>query len=136
MIKRQLMIFLIVGSLTVAIDFFSYRGLILLNILGIDMAKGAGFILGTIFAYLANRMWTFGGQEQEYVSGSLWRFLALYSVTLGINIWVNSIMLVLLHTSGLAVKIAFLIATGVSALLNFIGMKWFVFKVLRTPEQS
>lgn len=134
MIKRQLMIFLIVGSLTVVIDFFSYRGLVLLNLLGTDMAKGAGFILGTIFAYLANRMWTFG--RQEHVSGSLWRFLVLYSVTLGINIWVNSMTLVLLHTSDLAVKIAFLIATGVSALLNFIGMKWFVFKGLRTPEQS
>ncbi|HEN3617880.1 TPA: GtrA family protein [Yersinia enterocolitica] len=133
MIKRQLMIFLIVGSLTVVIDFLSYRGLVLLNLLGTDIAKGAGFILGTIFAYLANRIWTFG--RQTHASGSLWRFFTLYSVTLGINIWVNSLMLALFYTSGLVVQIAFLIATGISALLNFIGMKWFVFKAVRTQER-
>ncbi|CRY55552.1 GtrA-like protein [Yersinia intermedia] len=134
MIKNQLMIFLVVGCLTVIIDFISYRGLILFDLLRTDLAKGAGFIIGTIFAYLANRIWTFG--KQEHASGSIWRFLILYSATLGVNIWVNSILLELLHASSSAILIAFLVATGISALLNFIGMKWFVFKVAGTAELS
>ncbi|MDN0118625.1 GtrA family protein [Yersinia frederiksenii] len=130
MIKRQLMIFLIVGSLTVFIDFLTYRALITLDLLGIDMAKATGFIIGTIFAYLANRIWTFG--RQTHASGSIWRFIVLYAVTLGINVWMNAIVLASLQ----AVQIAFLVATGISALLNFIGMKWFVFKSARKTELS
>ena len=125
MIKRELLIFLIVGSLTVLVDFLTYRGLMAIFATPTATAKGIGFVTGTIFAYFANRFWTFG--HRTHARSSIARFALLYAVTLGINIGVNATSLSLLDNMPHKLQLAFLLATGVSAVLNFLGMKFFVF---------
>ena len=132
MIKRELAIFLIVGVSTVLVDFISYRGLIGFQVMEVDMAKAAGFLVGTLFAFFANRFWTFG--HNPHVPGSVWRFSALYASTLGANVLTNALVLKLLSDMAIAIQLAFLLATGVSACLNFLGMKLFVFKPIPAPE--
>jgi putative flippase GtrA len=132
MIKRELAIFLIVGVSTVLVDFISYRGLIGFQVMEVDMAKAAGFLVGTLFAYFANRFWTFG--HNPHVPGSVWRFSALYASTLGANVLTNALVLKLFADMAIAIQLAFLLATGVSACLNFLGMKLFVFKPIPAPE--
>ena len=132
MIKRELGIFLIVGSLTVLIDFGAYQSLVWFGVIGVDMAKAIGFFVGTLFAYFANLFWTFG--RNSHVPGSLWRFAALYGATLGANVLVNSLGLKLFADAIAAVHLAFLLATGISATLNFLGMKLFVFKSRATSR--
>lgn len=132
MIRRELAIFLVVGSLTVLVDFLAYRSLVWMELMGIDMAKATGFIVGTLFAYFANRIWTFG--HTAHAPGSAWRFAVLYTITLGANVWVNALALALLGKVAQAVLLAFLFATGVSASLNFLGMKLFVFKARPVVE--
>ena len=125
MIRRELAIFLVVGTLTVLVDFVTYRGLLALAT-GTELAKATGFVAGTTFAYFANRFWTFG--HASHRPGSAWRFAVLYASTLGANVLVNSLALHPLAGMAGAVQIAFLLATGVSASLNFAGMKFFVFR--------
>ena len=121
-INRELFIFLIIGSLTALIDFTSYQCLILLS-----LTTNLGFLTGTIFSYLANRLWTFNSKNHPLKS--LWRFAILYSYTLGANVLINYATLVfLIKITPFATYIAFLVATATSAILNFIGMKFFVFK--------
>jgi putative flippase GtrA len=132
MIKRELVIFLIVGASTVLVDFMIYRGLIQFQVMEVDMAKATGFLVGTIFAYFANRFWTFG--NKSHVPGSACRFSALYASTLGANVLINALALKLLADAAVAFQLAFLLATGVSASLNFLGMKLFVFKPIPAPE--
>lgn len=124
--KRQLMIFLIVGLLTVLIDFISYQILISKDLLSINMAKTIGFLNGTLFAYVANRRWTFG--RVKHARGSLCRFLILYAITLGVNVMSNFALLSAIKSYALAIPVAFIFATGLSAVLNFLGMNFFVFK--------
>lgn len=131
-IKRELVIFLVVGLLTVVIDFLLYRGLIYLNMFGLDsvnLAKGLSFIGGTVFAYFANRFWTFN--QQTTSSGSIVRFSLVYLIGLLANIALNHLSIAWLSniivTPEYTLLLAFLLATGVSATLNFIGMKFFVF---------
>jgi putative flippase GtrA len=161
MIKCELTIFLIVGILTVIIDFLTYRGLLWAQLLDLDSAKGLGFLTGTIFAYFANCSWTFSHNTHDI--GSIWRFVILYALTLSLNVLVNSVvisclpiqlpvlldmlmsimklimidqpfyeevnnMLKKLLNKEIAIQIAFLLATVISAALIFIGMKFFVFK--------
>jgi putative flippase GtrA len=126
MIKRELAIFLVVGATTVLLDFVSYRGLVEFEMRAVDIAKATGFLIGTLFAYFANRFWTFGHRQQVY--NSAWRFVVLYASTLGTNILINSLALKLFADAVAAIQFAFLLATGVSASLNFLGMKFFVFK--------
>lgn len=130
-IKRELGIFLIVGSLTVFFDFLAYRSLLWLGWFSVDVAKAIGFIVGTIFAYFANRKWTFTTITKSQNLKSIWRFLLLYGLSLLMNVLVNAGVLVLLKDCFFALQIAFLSATCISAIFNFIGMKWFVFKEVR-----
>jgi putative flippase GtrA len=132
MLNRELGIFIVVGSLTVVVDFLFYRALVWSSLLDIDLAKGASFIIGTVFAYFSNRFWTFGHQSQA--PGSAWRFCALYTTTLLVNVMVNSIALTQPLQFNISILAAFLLATGVSATLNFIGMKFFVFKSAHQSE--
>ena len=132
MIKRELVIFLIVGASTVLVDFITYLGLIEFQVMDVDMAKATGFLVGTLFAYFANRFWTFG--HKSHLPGSAWRFSALYASTLGANVLINALSLKLLVDMPIAFQLAFLLATGVSASLNFLGMKLFVFKPIPAPK--
>lgn len=124
MIKRELSIFLAVGCLTVALDFMVYRGLTYFLLCDSSLAKAIGFISGCIFAYFANRFWTF--KQQNTRSGSLWRFTLVYAAGLIANVLINQGILSS-WDSPAVLYVAFLVATGVSATLNFMGMKWFVF---------
>ncbi|QTN98414.1 GtrA family protein [Brucella sp. 458] len=132
MIKRELVIFLLVGLSTVLVDFISYRGLIEFEVMNVDMAKAGGFVIGTLFAYFANRYWTFG--HESHIPGSAWRFAILYASTLGANVIINALALKLFADMSTAIQLAFLLATGVSACLNFLGMKLFVFRSLSASE--
>lgn len=134
MIRREMAIFLIVGATTVLVDFVTYRSLIGFGLMTVDMAKGIGFLVGTLFAYFANRIWTFG--HKSHAPGSAWRFAILYASTLGANVLINSLALELFATTVAPVQLAFLLATGVSASLNFLGMKLFVFRTSTTSEFS
>jgi putative flippase GtrA len=125
MLKQQLQNFLLVGGTTAFIDFAVYKGLLLSGLTDVHTAKIIGFLSGTLFAYVANRFWTF--QHNGRASKSVMRFGFLYALTLGVNVLVNGFVLQALEGFGGRVLAAFLVATGVSASLNFIGMKMFVF---------
>ncbi len=126
MIRRELCLFCVFGALTVLIDYLTYHGLSSSQHLPLGIAKGVGFIAGTVFAYFVNRFWTFGGKHHK--GGGVVRFSLLYALTLLTNIGINELAFVALNTLEGFVQIAFLIATVVSATMNFIGMKFFVFK--------
>lgn len=134
MIKREINIFLIVGSLTVLTDCVIYRSLLLSGLFEINTAKAIGFLAGSLFAYCANRFWTFG--HKKHIDGTMFRFILLYASTLWANIVINSTILQLLNNSPWKLQIAFLFATAASATLNFIGMKWFAFKENLSKEAT
>ncbi len=125
MIRREAAIFLAVGSTTVLVDLCAYL-LLLRAGLPFAWAKGIGFVVGMAFAYVANKIWTFG--HVRPVRTSLLRFILLYLMTLLLNVAANHLVLVLLAGRAGAVPLAFLVATGASAASNFIGMKLFVFR--------
>ena len=122
--KRELIIFLVVGTLTVLMDLAVYHALLEFA-LPISAAKGIGFVTGTLFAFIVNKMWTFTSQGTMSAEG--WRFILLYGTTLLGNVGLNSLTLRVLPEAPASFHLAFLLATGVSASPNFFGMKFFVF---------
>lgn len=127
MIRPQLLIFLLVGCLTVIIDYAVYQYLAVFWELGINIAKGLSFFSGTVFSYIANRFWTFKNKGRYL--GSIYRFTLLYLSTCAINIMVNAVVLSFFSNLLFIGYLAFTIATFCSSMLNFLGMKFFVFKV-------
>ena len=126
MIKKELTVFVVVGVITVLIDFIVYIVLVEFRLSDVNVAKGVGFVSGTIFSYFMHIIWTFG--HKTHKPGTVWRYVLLYMSTLGVNVSINSFILIFLLEFQFIILLAFLIATGASTILNFIGMKWFVFK--------
>lgn len=129
--KKQVLGFLIVGSATVLLDFLTYTTLVDFFGLSFEASKAVSFAAGTMLAYSANRFWTFSRSATD--SRGWLRFLFLYVFSLGINVSVNSVLLFLLFDRQLRVEIGFLFATIASASLNFVGMKYYVFRQVRRP---
>ena len=119
-IKKELKRFLVAGISAVGTDLVTYY--ILLNYLDTDISKGISFLLGTIVAFIINKYWTFEKKEKSY--REIVQFGILYTFTLGANIVTNKFILDIYNIT----LLAFLIATGVSTVMNFIGQKWWVFR--------
>ncbi len=119
--KKELLRFLLSGITAVSVDFLSYT--LLLHVqTPLSLAKGTGFLSGTVVTYFLNKFWTFQNPQREWKE--VFRFVLLYAVSLGINIGINHVVLAETDLVGLA----FLSATAVSTIVNFIGLKTFVFK--------
>jgi len=118
-IKRELNKFLYAGLAAVGTDLLVYY--LLLNLLSSEVSKGISFMIGSVVAFIINKYWTFKKPEKSYKEMIL--FGVLYSTTLGLNVMTNKI--VLDYTS--MVLVSFLVATGISTILNFVGQKWWVF---------
>lgn len=119
--KQELMRFLVTGILAVGTDFSSYY--LLLELLPIDVAKGTSFVLGSIVAFFLNKLWTF--ESDRHVTTAAIHFAALYGLTFMANIAVNHLTLQFIADIKL---VGFLAATATSTVLNFLGMKFWVFK--------
>ncbi len=124
--------FVLVGGTTVVIDAVAYQ-LLLWGGVGHGWAKALGFIAGALFAYVANWRFTFRGQSHRW---SLVAFVAVYLCALGLNVGANAAVLAVLDDGRTwQVAAAFLVATGLSAAWNFLGMARFVFRSpARGPE--
>ena len=119
--KQELLRFLVTGILAVGTDFSSYN--LLLEYLPVDVAKGTSFVLGSVVAFFLNKLWTFESDRQ--VATTAIHFAMLYSLTFLANIAVNHITLQFIMDIKL---LGFLSATATSTVLNFLGMKFWVFK--------
>ena len=120
-LKQESMRFLITGLLAVGIDFSSYW--LLSDVMPTDMAKACSFILGSIVAFFMNKLWTF--ENDDHAVNAALQFAGLYGLTFFANVAVNHLVL----NYAVDMKLlAFLFATATSTVLNFLGMKFWVFK--------
>ena len=121
---RSLLRFLLVGGTAVVLDAVAY---VLLDAAGtpVDLAKALGFLTGAVFAYFANWRFTFGARRSRW---SEVLFVVVYALALVLNVAAHAGVRAWLGTSTVDATIAFLVATGLSAAWNFVGMSLFVFR--------
>ena len=122
----EVMRFLPVGGVAVLIDLVVYNALVALH-LEPSPAKVSSFIAGAVWAFFANRHFTF--RRGRGGPGDLVKFAGVYLFSLVLNVVVNAAVLSATSAAlgALSLQFAWLIATGVSTCSNFIGMKMFVF---------
>lgn len=137
-LKKQLIKFTLIGILAVIVDLIFYY--ILLNALPEKLfstlsneafSKGLSFICGMTVTYVLNKFWTW--KKNNRSRKRIAKFSFLYGLSLLINVGVNTVLLFTLYEFKLLIDlpnkylIAFIGATGVSACVNFIGQKFWVF---------
>ena len=114
--------FIIVGIISVSIDFFFYYFFIYFEILDPYNSKRISFILGAIFAFYANRNYVFKVNKKKFSQYIM--FSILYFTSFVINSIVHDYVFLISKFT----IIAFLCATFVSTVTNFIGQKFVIFK--------
>lgn len=119
-INKEIKRFVIAGFAAVGTDLVTYY--IMLNFFKYDIAKMLSFILGSIVAFMINKYWTFEKYKKSYKQ--IVQFAILYIATLAVNTIINHFTLNFFKI----IFLAFLIATGASTILNFLGQKFWVFK--------
>ena len=119
--KKELIRFLFGGGSAVFVDYIIYQ-LLMLNGLSQDLSKAISFFCGAAVGFIINKLWTF--ESTKFSKGEVLRYVILYSCTAVINATVNRLVLMLTAIE----MLAFLCATGVSTVLNFLGQKYFVFR--------
>ena len=119
--------FFIAGVGAVSLDFIVY--IITLKLTGAILAKIIGFYSGVCFSFLINSSWTFGKKGKSFLFKNYFvKYLFLLSINMIINVGINFQILNSFPKFNNITLVAFFFATFVTMLLNFFGMKLFVFK--------
>lgn len=118
---KELLRFLVGGGSAVIMDYLIYQ-LLLKNGLDTSLSKAISFICGSIVGFIINKLWTF--ESKHFSKSEVFRYVILYTITAYINTIINNLVLLIFSLETLA----FLCATGVSTVLNFLGQKYFVFR--------
>ena len=116
---KEVLRFLVGGGTAVVVDFCIYR-LLLLFSWNMDIAKMISFICGAGVGFIINKFWTF--ERKQFVIKEVLKYVALYTCTGVINAIVNRCTLSIINIQ----IIGFLVATGVSTVLNFLGQTYVV----------
>ncbi|MCI0492903.1 MAG: GtrA family protein [Planctomycetes bacterium] len=121
---KQLRRFLVVGVLSVLVDLAAYSALRNGLSAGTNLAKAISYLAGVVVGFVLNKRWTFESARKNWAEPA--SYLALYAVTLGVNVACNYAVLKLLGMDHWL--IAYLAATGVTTVLNFLGMRAVTFR--------
>jgi putative flippase GtrA len=138
--RRQVSRFIVIGLLSVAIDGLVYSILAAMGV-SAHLAKGVSYCSGMLFGFAGNKVWTFESRLKSLAEPTT--YAAIYAVTLAVNVSINALVLWvgrLLAPESAARLLAFLTATGVTTVLNFLGMRLITFRTAivlrRETEQS
>ncbi|EHR59119.1 GtrA family protein [Saccharomonospora cyanea] len=122
----QISRFVLIGGFCALVDSGLYW-LLLQAGAWVHLAKALSFIAGTTTAYFLNRRFTFTA-AQKGGAGQLGGFVLLYTVTFFVNVGTNALALHLLPDLRWRLAIAWIVAQGTATTINFIMLKWVVFR--------
>ena len=125
----QLVRFIAIGGICAVIDFGTYS--LLLGVAGwpVWLSKSISFILGTTASYFINRKFTFDGANTGNTRAKAVGFAIIYTTTFFVNVGTNQLLVLLLdahqpwHFTAIWV-----IAQGLGTVINFVMLKWVVFR--------
>lgn len=126
----QLLRFALIGGFCALLDYGTYTGE---RALGMDsspwvnIARAISFIVGTTTAYFLNRKFTFSAGRRDG-KGQVGSFVLLYAVTFFVAVGVNALMLTVLPESTWQATVAWVISQGTATAINFVMLKWVVFR--------
>lgn len=160
---KQITKFIIIGVSAVLVDLVIYYFLSDILSLNTDISKAAGFLVGTVYTYYLNKRWTWRYTERSN-KGMVAMFGLVYAVSFVFNIFINKYGLIMIPefivnlnvrmthepsavvntTQGsydiFAIKgnkfLAFFFATLASAVINFLGQKFLVFKHVKLDPKD
>jgi putative flippase GtrA len=131
-ISLELKKFLAVGMIAVSLDWGIYLALVNFFGLGAVPSKGLSYITGTVFAFIANGRLVF---QSDLAPVNFLKHLLLYTFSLLSNTLAFAFLKSNFYfDSPTILGAALLAATFVSTVINFMGMRFWVFKNKRSSH--
>ncbi len=128
-ITKQFRSFFIVGIIAFSIDISFYYFLTSVEV-SINISKGISFLLGTVFGYFVNSIFTFKVLSLKTIL--FLRYLGVYILSMILNIFINEQVFIFLHKSMITdqmVKLfSVIFATICSMIFNFVSLKLYVYR--------
>ncbi len=115
----RLVKFALTGIAGTILDFLAFN-LVLVLTGHPALARGIGYVFGTLWAFFLNRSWVFKSQNGL---SSLIPFLALYGSSGFVAVATQSVL-----NESLGVFLAYLLSLAVASVMNFVGMRFLVFR--------
>ncbi len=112
--------FLIIGGISTAIDFCIY--MIISNYIDITISKLISMTIASVFSFIFNKNWTFINKEKTSVIMAL-KYILAQIINIGVNTGINTLVYNLTKVK----IIAFIIATGIAMVVNYLLQKIVVF---------
>lgn len=118
---KSLLRFLIIGGISTSIDFVLY--MILSKKIYLYFAKCISMLISMAFSYVGNRLWSFEVKSNKVVN-SIFKYIIVQLINLVLNVSVN--YLIFNYTNSKI--IAFIFATCIAMVVNYILQRKFVFR--------
>lgn len=113
--------FCIVGSVCTLLDMLIY--IFFVGTLGPIYAKTFSMCCSMILSYILNKVWSFSAKKGK-IRSELVRYIISQVINLSVNVSVNYVVLKLTDMT----LVAFLVATGMAMLVNYILQRCYVFR--------
>jgi putative flippase GtrA len=126
MINREIRFFLINGFIGVTIAYLVYRLLMLIS-LDINFSSIISYFTAMLYGYFANKQLTFKNRDNISFT-NITNYIGLHLCTLVIFVNLNSFLVVMLENYTLNLLIAFILPVSLTTILNFLGLRFWVFK--------
>ena len=128
-INKEFRSFFIVGIIAFSIDISFYYFLTSVEV-SVNISKGISFLLGTVFGYFVNSIFTFKVLSLKIIL--FLRYLGVYILSMILNIFINEQVFIFLHKSMITdqmVKLfSVIFATICSMIFNFVSLKLYVYR--------
>ncbi|MEN9880955.1 MAG: hypothetical protein RLZZ308_138 [Candidatus Parcubacteria bacterium] len=119
--KKELLTYIVIGVGSVVTDYLSY--LIFMMFIPTVYAKTLSYVVGMIFGFFCNRTFTF--KSNNTITRDALYFFFVYMVSLLCNVAINEFILFVYPQY---LTFAFVCATGVSIVTNYLGQKFLVYR--------
>ncbi len=117
---KEILRFLVGGGSAVLVDAVVYT--VLKQRMELSIAKAISYVTGAVVGFIINKLWTF--ESKEFKVAEIIKYIILYAFSAIANTLTNTFVLFIIPVT----TFAFLCATGVSTIINFLGQKFVVFK--------
>jgi len=131
-VLSELKKFLTVGMIAVFLDWGIYLALTIFFGIGAVISKSLSYLIGTLFAFVANGRLVFQSHLRpvNFLKHLLLYTFSLLANTLFFAFWESNFS----FDSAMVLGVALLTATLVSTVINFVGMRVWVFKNKRSSH--
>lgn len=123
---HKIILFGATGGIATLVDLIFFNLFFIFSSLFV-LSRIAGILISMVFNFTLNRNVTFKAKNKK-VSYQSTKFLILYGVSMGLNVLVGKLVLILLNGSLLAANVAAISGLAVSIPISFLGSMFWVFK--------